>query len=449
MNTKSPIFPSGLATLGRELQAEMQWLEQMIEIRIKRHFAEDNAAADTVSLAPPPLDTDSAFAHLVRELALDGDDRVVFALALAPHLAPQVLDPFFLKNPNNDRRFSEFGGVQGVHHLGFLPTGETALFLLGGDDVERRLAAVRCFDADRPLFARAVVRLALPADGEPTWSGALSISPTILRRFFGGDSRGPESEVAFAVTRLTTALTWDDLVLDAPTLEAINEIKAWAQHGRTLLQDWGLARHVRPGFRALFHGPPGTGKTLTATLLGKALERDVVRVDLSRIVSKYIGETEKNLSALFAEAERRGWILFFDEADALFGRRTELKDSHDRYANQEVSYLLQRIVDFPGIAILSTNRKANIDEAFIRRLQAIIHFPPPKAEQRLRLWRNILGPRVKLAADVDLNRLAAEHETTGGQIVNVVRRACLRAVQRPDLIVHRADLGFALEQEIR
>jgi SpoVK/Ycf46/Vps4 family AAA+-type ATPase len=136
-------------------------------------------------------------------------------------------------------------------------------------------------------------------------------------------------------------------------------------------------KQTEQGYRALFHGPPGTGKTLTAALVGKEFDIPVYRIDLSMVVSKYIGETEKNLELLFDRAEKKGWILFFDEADALFGKRTDVKDAHDRFTNQEVSYLLQRIEDYNGLVILATNMKSNIDEAFIRRLHLVIHFPLP------------------------------------------------------------------------
>ena len=191
-------------------------------------------------------------------------------------------------------------------------------------------------------------------------------------------------------------------------------------------------------WRALFHGPSGTGKTLTATLLGNELQREVYRVDLSQVVSKYIGETEKNLAAVFTEAERRKWILFFDEADALFGKRTQTSSSHDRYANQEVAFLLQRVEDHPGTVILATNLKSNLDDAFARRFQSVIYFAPPTAAQRLQLWRNSFGSKVKFESDVDLSLVARQHELTGGQIINVVRYACIVAVQNGGKIAQRS-----------
>lgn len=145
------------------------------------------------------------------------------------------------------------------------------------------------------------------------------------------------------------------------------------------------------------------------------------------VVSKYIGETEKNLARLFNKAENKDWILFFDEVDALFGKRTGVRDAHDRYANQEISYLLQRVEDYNGLAILGSNLKDNIDEAFICRFQAIIHFPMPRQGERLRLWQNTFPPTVGLAEDIDLKSVARQFELTGADVVNIVHFCCLRA----------------------
>ncbi len=191
--------------------------------------------------------------------------------------------------------------------------------------------------------------------------------------------------VKYFARRLKTPLKWDDLVLPEHTLEQVKELEAWLQHGDALLGDWDMRGKAKPGFRALFQGPSGTDKTLAASLLGKSTGRDIYRVDLSAIVSKYIGETEKNLARVFSTAEKKNWILFFDEADALFGKRTDVKDSHDRYANQGVAYLLRRLDTYTGLAILATNLPENIDDAFGRRFQSIITFPLPDAAARLTL----------------------------------------------------------------
>jgi SpoVK/Ycf46/Vps4 family AAA+-type ATPase len=199
----------------------------------------------------------------------------------------------------------------------------------------------------------------------------------------------------------------------------------------------------------LFYGPPGTGKTLTASLLGKEFQRDVYRVDLSQIVSKYIGETEKNLSKIFDRAQHQDWILFFDEADALFGKRTNVQSSHDKFANQEVSFLLQRIEDFPGLMILASNFKTNIDEAFLRRFHSIIQFPMPNAQERLKLWSQSLPASIPYQDNLPLARLAETYEMSGASILNVVQYAALRALSREDRTLFGQDLMDGIRRELR
>ena len=213
------------------------------------------------------------------------------------------------------------------------------------------------------------------------------------------------------------------------------------------MRRWGLERNVKPGYRSLFYGPPGTGKTLTATLLGKEAQVDVYRIDLSKIVSKYIGETEKNMANVFDQAQHKNWILFFDEADALFGKRTEGSSSNDRHANQEVAYLLQRIEDFPGVVILASNLKDNIDDAFSRRFQSAIYFPLPDGLQRRRLWENLFPGRRHLAEDVDLDRLAEDNILAGGALLNVASHAAMRAEREGRKTICQDDLLRGIRKE--
>jgi SpoVK/Ycf46/Vps4 family AAA+-type ATPase len=232
-------------------------------------------------------------------------------------------------------------------------------------------------------------------------------------------------------------------------MEQVTEISTWMEHGHILMNEWGLEKRLKPGYRALFYGPPGTGKTLTATLLGKTSGRDVYKVDLSMVVSKYIGETEKNLSRIFDIAQHKNWILFFDEADALFGKRTATNSSNDRHANQQTAYLLQRVEDFPGIVILATNLKANMDEAFTRRFQAMIHFSMPGPEDRYQLWNNAFSGKCKLHEDIDLYKIAEEHELAGGAIINILRYCALSAIRRNDTVVNKQELITALKREFK
>ena len=167
------------------------------------------------------------------------------------------------------------------------------------------------------------------------------------------------------------------------------------------------------------------------------------------VVSKFIGETEKNLSNLFAKAENKDWILFFDEADALFGKRTNVRDAHDKYANQEVSYLLQRVENYDGLVILASNFKSNIDEAFIRRFQTIIHFPLPKMSERLQIWKNAFPEKVKLAPDLQLESAAKKYELSGAEIMNVVQYACLKTLERNDTVIHLKDVSKGIRNVYR
>ena len=261
-------------------------------------------------------------------------------------------------------------------------------------------------------------------------------------------TRGPTFGSEFPARRVETELAWADLVLPDATLAQLAEVKAWVLHGRTLLRDWGMQSRLRPGFTCLFYGPPGTGKTLSACLVGKHCGCDVYRVDLSMVVSKYIGETEKNLARVFDAAEHRRWILFFDEADALFGKRTRVEDAHDRFANQEVSFLLQRIEEFDGVVILASNLKANIDDAFLRRFHSVVQFPMPRAGERLRLWREAFSKKARLGDGVDLERIAERHEMAGGTIMNVVRYASLMALSRGDDVIEAGDVEEGVRREM-
>jgi SpoVK/Ycf46/Vps4 family AAA+-type ATPase len=238
-------------------------------------------------------------------------------------------------------------------------------------------------------------------------------------------------------------------VLAEGTMDEVEEIRAWIEYRKELLEGWQLEAKINPGFRSLFYGPPGTGKTLTASLLGRATGLDVYRVDLSLVVSKWVGETEKNLAGVFDEAERNDWILFFDEADALFGKRTQTASAHDRYANQEVAYLLQRVEDFPGVVILATNLKANIDEAFGRRFQSMIFFPMPSPAERLRLWQGAFADPRRVDDSVDFEQLAVECEMSGGAVVNVLRYATLRALRRGSPRVGMNDIRQGIRREFR
>ena len=215
---------------------------------------------------------------------------------------------------------------------------------------------------------------------------------------------------------------WGDIVLPADQLALLREIIAAVRGRPQVLDSWGVGRKLiaSRGVTVLFAGEPGTGKTMAAEVIAGELGLDLYKIDLSTVVSKYIGETEKNLERIFQEATTSNAILFFDEADALFGKRSEVRDSHDRYANIEISYLLQRMEAYDGVTILATNMRANLDEAFARRLQFAVDFPFPDEKYRLRIWQTLFPPDVPRSSDLDFELMARRFKMTGGNIRNII-----------------------------
>ena len=243
---------------------------------------------------------------------------------------------------------------------------------------------------------------------------------------------------------------WQDLVLPADQMTQLQEMVNQVKQRHKVLDEWGFARKISlgRGINALFSGSSGTGKTMAADVMGRELNLDIYKIDLSSVVSKYIGETEKNLNRLFVEAEHSNSILFFDEADAIFGKRSEVKDAHDRFANIEVAYLLQKMEEYEGITILSTNLKNNLDTAFIRRMQFIVDFPSPDEEQREKIWRQIFPPEAPLAPEVDFTLLAIKFKITGGNIKNIgIRSAYLAAHE--DSVISMKHIVQATKRELQ
>jgi ATPase family associated with various cellular activities (AAA) len=431
------------------LAADLDWFVKVVEARVKLYFGQDCPYYDIYEIVPPEPDGQTPYDGFVRHYNLTFAERVVFLLGLIPHVKPHLLDLFFVKNSTTGRAFTEFGGREGQTYQGFLPTGETALFILAGDDPDKRLHYSRLFGADHFFAGHDILRIEKPADHEPLLSGFLTIPREIIDLVTTGSVQRPAFSMDFPAKRIETRLDWEDLVLDPYTMEQVLEIKTWVEYGAVLLNDLGLRKRLKPGYRALFFGPSGTGKTLTASLVGKVANRDVYRIDLSMVVSKYIGETEKNIEKVFRKAEHRQWILFFDEADALFCKRTDIRDAHDRYANQEVSYLLQRVDDYEGIVILASNLQSNLDEAFTRRFQSIVHFPMPRRGERQRLWENGFSTRLKPDNSVDLPEIAAAYELSGGAIMNVVRYATLMTLKRGSQTISRDDIIDGIRKELQ
>jgi hypothetical protein len=229
--------------------------------------------------------------------------------------------------------------------------------------------------------------------------------------------------------KIVPRFRWEDIVLPPDRMAQLREIANQVLYQHVVYEEWGLAAKssLGRGVAALFAGQSGTGKTMAAEIVGNELGLEVYKIDLAGLVSKYIGETEKNLSRVFEEAGDTNAILFFDEADAVFGKRSEVRDSHDRYANIEVSYLLQRMEEYDGIVVLATNLRSNLDDAFLRRMRAIVEFPFPEFEDRLRIWQRTLASSAPMSADVDLAFMARQFRIAGGNIRNIVVLAAFLA----------------------
>jgi hypothetical protein len=250
--------------------------------------------------------------------------------------------------------------------------------------------------------------------------------------------------------RIPTGFKWDDLVLPQETLDSVREVVRFARYRPVLLEDWGFAAKLPygRGVSAILAGPPGTGKTMVAQLLANELGFDLYRIDLSQVVNKYIGETEKNLARIFEEAESAHAVLFFDEADSLFAKRTEVRSSNDRYANLEVNYLLQRMETYDGVTLLATNLEQGIDEAFKRRVRFSVMFELPGERERRALWRSMFPPKAPLAAQIDWDMLARQFVMAGGYIKKAALRAALMAAEG-NRAVTTADLLEAARLEYR
>ena len=421
----------------------LNYLESVIKHRLAKELQQE-------TLAIPVLDlehNESYLVQFIKEHQLSQEDIIILLLTLIPQLEPSFLNGILTEFLPNGGEFPEFGGIKGKNHRGILPTAETALYVLYGNDVEGRLHGIEFIQSHSVLFKQKMIMLEGVPKGEPQMSGRLLLDEECSAKITMGVVLKPQMSQEFPASLIETNLEWEDLILKRKTIEEIKEIETWLEHNETLMQKWGMGKIIKPGYRVMFYGLPGTGKTLTAGLLGKYTNKDVYRIDLSMVVSKYIGETEKNLSSLFDKAINKDWILFFDEADSIFGKRTNVRDAHDKYANQEVSYLLQRIEAHPGLVILASNFKNNIDIAFTRRFQSIIEFEVPSHTERLRLWKNNLPKNIPLEESLSLESLSRKYTITGSNIVNIIQYACLKTLSSKEQYIKESFIVEGIKKE--
>ncbi|WP_046744641.1 ATP-binding protein [Kordia zhangzhouensis] len=370
---------------------------------------------------------DSEFSKFVTENNFQIFEILILLISMLPYIAPGFLTNILSEFFPDGSDFPEFGGVKGKQYRGIIPTGETAIFIVVGDNYRARNHIISIFNKEHVFYKNSILSLGNVPEGEPKISGALLLDIEYVELFVYGAVSKPKLSQDFPAELLETELEWDDLVLNEKTQKEINNVLVWMEHNNRLLNEFNMSGKIKPGYKVMFFGAPGVGKTLTASLMGKHTGKDVYRIDLSLVISKYIGETEKNLSQLFNKAKNKDWILFFDEADAIFGKRTGVRDAHDKYANQEVSFLLQRIESHSGLVILASNYRSNIDKAFTRRFQSIIDFENPGVPERIELWQKNI-PAAFMSEELDIQKIAETHEVTGANIVNIVQYACLQVL---------------------
>lgn len=430
--------------MSTSYSTEFDYLFKLVNYRVSKSL--DDAYNGTEPAMPATTTWNTNLAEFIGENGLDNNASVLLLIALAPYMHPHLFDDAsgdLLEKSN----FPRIGGTKGRNFRGFLPTGETAVYLISGENAQLRSTVQQLFQADHLFADKKVLWLETMPEGEPPLHGRIIMSQDYIDKLTSGKHATPHFSMSFPAKRVSTNLSWNDLVISRELREQIGELENWLTFNDQLVNDWGMGDRLKKGYRALFYGPSGTGKTFTAGLLGKEVGKEVYKIDLSMVVSKYIGETEKNLELLFARAEDKGWILFFDEADALFGKRTSVKEAHDKYANQEVSYLLQRIEDYNGMVILATNMKNNIDEAFIRRFNSVLRFSLPDETQRTEIWKLSFPRNVRFLdkylplevsneltggkrQEINIPEQIKRYQLTGGNIINIVHYAGIKALEK-------------------
>lgn len=410
---------------AEKIQKLFTHLEDVITWRI------NNSSEDFKTAAPEFKISDHEGFQLGDYLSgkkLTHQEIIILLMALLPRLDPALLKRVYLEFPNS--ALFDFCSVNDNGRL-FYPTIQSVQYILGGESISERLQALDYFASDAVLVKDEIITLPGSAHDQTSFNSQINISQEAFNAIVFGSELLPKMSNDFPAEQLHTRRSWTDLILPQSTLDELQSIEAWYSSSRILMEEWDMQKKLKPGFRVLFYGDPGTGKTLAASLLGKYTKRPVFRVDVSMLVSKYIGETEKQLAKLFDKAENKNWILFFDEADAIFGKRTNVRDAHDKYANQEVSYLLQRIETFSGLIILASNFKNNMDKAFTRRFHSCIKFNNPKHEERLRIWQHNLPLQLQLE-NIDLEQIAKRYELTGSNIMNVIQDVSLKTIALKD-----------------
>ncbi|HLP10619.1 MAG TPA: ATP-binding protein [Flavobacteriales bacterium] len=427
---------------------EIKWFAKLVDQRIAE--IEDPLVTPLVfsQYALPVLhDHDNPYAQLVKQFSLGGAERLLLVCSLIQYVSPELLTQKLRDDENHVRlKYAEFGGYIDRAFTHFVPSLQTVLFLLAGNDKTNAAFYKLAIHKHGKLISEGVIRfnpMSMAGNDDNEMQHIPQLAQEYLYYFQAGVKPRPDFGRAFPATWVTTGLDWEHLVLSEKSKKQVKEVMRWVEFGDELT---GSSSMFNTSYPCLFYGPPGTGKSLTAKLIGKKYSKDVFRVDLSMVVSKYVGETEKNLAHLFDRAHGKNWILFFDEADSLFSKRTEVGNANDKWANLEVSYLLQRMEEHKGLTILATNLKDNLDGAMTRRFQSIIYFPFPSKTEREILWKSLLPSPFTYSSDINIEKLAA-FELTGANIANIIKDSCLCALDHKTKTLDALWLSDSIKKE--
>ena len=425
---------------------ELQWLDNLISFRLNNYFKVK--IKNVLNLAAPNLNKFSGkYADWLKKNKFSVAERLIITCCLANNYYPKIYDKFLIKNKGIDKRFTEFGGRIDEKNSKFIPSLETISFILYGKNMESKFRLQSIFEEDHIFNKQGILQYESDMESNTIMSKTFYLNDEILHLLTTGKNFKPNLSINFPAKLLKSELEWEDLILSPLLIDEIENINTWIKHRNEIENNLILRKKLSKGYKCLFYGPPGTGKTLTTCLLGKINNKDVYRVDLSQIVSKYVGETEKNLSKIFNLAENKDWILFFDEAESLFSKRTTVTDSKDKFANQQTAYLLQRMEDYNGLIILATNLKPNIDNAFSRRIQSVLNFTIPDFTERKILWKNALNG-ISNINEKQVHSIAREYEITGGSIKNIIQYSWLLSKRNNQKNVSKKELLQGIKREL-
>ena len=424
-----------IRTLPKGLIADMQALKDGMDTLIEEGI---------LAFKLTELTGSGEYENFVREYNLNKEERLLLLLAIAQYIIPELF--IKLKSDNNF-----YNLVPDLKTGQFHASGETFLKLVASTSLVNKITTQHYLGAEHLFYTKGVISLGQVETGVSENFGTLIINPTYKDLFMFNEFRIPRFSAEFPANLLETTMNWDDLVLNPHLKTRLAEMRDSLGNKPKLQADPRLAKHAKKGYHCVFQGPSGTGKTLAAKLLGKYLNRKAFGVDLSMIISKYIGDTSKHLASLFNMAEDKGWILFFDEGDVLFGKRADTAkndDSGTRNSNEVVAFLLQRIEAYKGLVIISTNLYKNMDAAFARRFELTLNFDILEKPLAVQFWQDNMPQNATLDKRLDLYKLVSDYPLTQAQIVSVIGRAWLMALNRNEELLKIDDLTLCIKDEL-